>query len=284
MAIDTRPDLVIGCFTNYHWDKIQYWVNSLDQSGFTGKKLMVVYNCEFSTAQKLLDRQYNLLAFARDDDKNLLYYPEEFIIVVQRFFNMWNYLSEISIDDYRYIITTDVKDVVFQSNPSIWLEKNLKKSDKIVASSESLHYRDEPWGDENLRNSFPQVYPKIKDKIIRNCGVLAGDARTMRDLFLNIYLLCKGSPVHNPDQAALNVLLNLEPYKNITKFVNSEDGWAAQLGTSADLSKNFTPFLTEPRPKMVDDQITTSKGFVYPIVHQYDRIPEWRPIIEGKYS
>jgi hypothetical protein len=68
--------------------------------------------------------------------------------------------------------------------------------------------------------------------------------------------------------------------------MNSEDGWAAQLGTTADPSKieQFRPFLLEAEPKMNDDKVTTSTGKIFTIVHQYDRVPEWRKIIEENYA
>ena len=43
--------------------------------------------------------------------------------------------------EYRYMITTDVRDVVFQHNPSDWLKKNLKKN--ILVSTENVLYEHE---------------------------------------------------------------------------------------------------------------------------------------------
>ena len=40
-------DIVIGCITGYSFDKIKYWVNSLDQSGFDGVKILLCYNIPF---------------------------------------------------------------------------------------------------------------------------------------------------------------------------------------------------------------------------------------------
>ena len=31
-----KRDLIIGGFSNYDWDKIKYWANSIDISGFRG--------------------------------------------------------------------------------------------------------------------------------------------------------------------------------------------------------------------------------------------------------
>jgi len=71
-----------------------------------------------------------------------------------------------------------------------------------------------------------------------------------------------------------------------SKYTKSEDGWACQLGTTADPSKleQFRPFLLEPSPKMEGDKVLTSEGIEYTIVHQYDRVPEWKKVIEAKYD
>ena len=283
-------DLIIGSFTNYDWDKIQYWVNSIDASGFEGHKAMLIYNAELSTVQKLNDRGFKIMGFGQDTSTGNLVYNGQLIIVVERFLHLHSFLDNLmKSEDYRYVIHTDVKDVVFQRNPSEWLDSNMGDA-KILASCESLQYQHEPWGNENLQNSFPWVYDKMKTNPIWNCGVQCGVPSVMKDLWLNIYLLSVGSQhatkVHNPDQAAYNVLLGLEPYKSITKFTMSEDGWACQAGTSYDPAKmaTFKPHLLEPQPKWDGEHATTSMGTRHYILHQYDRIPDWKPIVEARYA
>lgn len=284
-------DLIIGCYTNYDWDTIRFWANSIEKSGFTGDKAMVVFNSDFATVQALLDRGFNIFAFNRDDSQQRFFYNGNFSVVVHRFFHMWQYLNQLPEGKtYDNVIATDVKDVVFQSNPSEWLKKNLGGK-KILVSSESLRYGDEPWGNENMARSFPMMHSWMFDKTIWNCGVLAGKFDVMKDLFLNIYLSCLGSPQHvpgggGPDQAALNILLNLEPYKKITKFANSEDGWACQAGTTVDPLKvaNLGPKLLEPPPSWDGEFATTSKGKKHVVLHQWDRIPAWAPAVEARYG
>jgi hypothetical protein len=46
-------DVVIGCITNYTFENIKLFVNSIDISGFTGHKVMIVYNVPFSTVNEL---------------------------------------------------------------------------------------------------------------------------------------------------------------------------------------------------------------------------------------
>jgi hypothetical protein len=279
-------DLIIGSFTNYDWNKIKYWVNSIAASGFTGDKAMLIYNCEIQTAQALSERGFKIMAFNQDRNTGHLFFDGQLIIVVERFFHLWQFMDQLIKDnDYRYVIHTDVKDVVFQTNPSEWLTANMGDA-KILASSESLQYQHEPWGNDNMARSFPWVYPTVKDKPIWNCGVQAGVPSVMKDLWINIYLLCKGNTVPNPDQAAYNVLLNLEPYKSITKFASSEDGWACQAGTTIDPAKiaGFKQHLLEPQPVWDGNYATTSTGIRHAVLHQYDRIPNWKPIVEARYS
>lgn len=280
-----KKDLIIGAYTNYNWDVIKYWVNSLDQSGFTGDKVVIAYNSSKTTVNELVNRNYTVQAFAKDANGDFVY-PQDFVIVVTRFIHLWNYLNNLpNLSDYRYVITTDMKDVIFQSNPSIWLEKHLNDK-KICASSESLQYQNEAWGADNFQGSFPELWNLIKDKTIWNCGVQAGSIETMKDLWLQIYLTCSAGKRLNPDQAAYNLLLNLEPWKSITRFTASEEGWAAQLGTTMDQTKieNFKPFLLEATPKISDGCVTTSTGEIYPIVHQWDRIEGLKDIIISKFN
>lgn len=286
-------DIVIGAITNYSFDHIKRWVNSLDRSGFSGLKILVCYNIHYETIEQLVEKNYTIFAFDRDDDnQSLVYKKQDFNICLDRFAHIPFFLNRIADkSDFRYIISTDVRDVIFQSNPSEYLEKNLEYHE-ILASCESLKYEDEPWGRSNMQQSFgPVIYDRMKDKNIYNAGVIAGKFETILDLFTNIYLSCGASPVNvpgggGPDQAGYNVLLSLNPYKNITKYCMSEDGWAAQLGTTVDPRKieSFKEHLLEPSPILVNDLVCTSTGTPHVIVHQYDRVPEWNSVIEKKYE
>lgn len=282
-----KKDVAIGCITNYTFDKIKPWVNSLDRSGFDGHKIMFCYNIRHDVVQELTKRNYEVIGFENDEEnKTLKYSDPNLSIVLDRFFHIWSTLKSRK-GQYRYMIATDVKDVVFQSNPSVWLEKNLCDK-KINVACESIHYKDEPWGDHNLYKSFgPMIHDNNRNNLVFNAGTLSGDFDTMIDFFLNVYLSCGGSPRHvegggGPDQAALNVLLSLQPYKDITRFTMSEEGWAAQLGTTGP-QVNFN--VVEPRPLIKPTGVViTSTGEPFVMVHQYDRVPEWKKMIEELYA
>ena len=276
-------DLIVGCATNYDWSKLKYWVNSINRSGFEGDKVLILMNCDKDTVQKISDSGFSIIAFGQDSDGNLTY-NSNMMVHVERFFHIYQLLKD---NLYRYVITTDVKDVVFQQNPSIWLENNFTDNDDLVFSSESMKYKDEPWGNQNLLETFgPQIYEDFKKNTIFNVGVLAGRGYAMKDLMMNIFASCIHRPIKICDQSTFNFLISQHPYLKTSKYTKSEDGWACQLGTTADPSKieQFRPFLLEPLPKMEDDKVVTSTGIEYTIVHQYDRVPEWKKIIEAKYD
>jgi hypothetical protein len=282
-------DIVVGCITGYTFDKIKPWVNSLDRCGFDGVKAMICYNVDYETVEELVKRQYTVLAFGKNDNLKKFEYKENFSIVVERFLHLWYFFKKFQ-GQYRYIVSTDVKDVIFQTNPSEWLEKNMNDA-QINVACESIRYKDEDWGNHNLFKAFgPLVHDHNQNNLIYNAGTVSGKFDTMLDFFLNVYMMCNGTSHFTeggggPDQAAVNILLNMKPYRDITRFTASEEGWAAQLGTTGPhIVGKYADKLVEKTPILVDNTVCTSDGTPFVMVHQYDRVPEWKRIIEKKYE
>jgi hypothetical protein len=278
-------DLVIGCTTNYDWNKLKYWVNSINKSGFQGDKVMVAFNIDYETIEKLSQAGFQVILPGKPNEQAQRYeYQSSLPVHVERFVHIYNYLN--THDEYRFVITTDVKDVVFQKDPTKFLGMELPGA-KLMFASESMLYKDEPWGNQNLMETFgPFFHERFKNNIIYNVGVLAGRAESMRDLCAMIFVMSVNRPIPIVDQSTFNFMISQEPYKSTARYMTSEEGWACQLGTTADPSKleQFKPFLLEPSPTMVDGEVATSAGKVFTIVHQYDRVPEWKKVIEEKYN
>ena len=275
-------DLIISCSDTYTWTQLKCWVSSINASGFAGDKVLIVMNCDAETAARVRDAGFELVCLTKDGDGHCTH-TSDIAVVVERFALYHQFLSS---RHYRYVITTDVKDVVFQRNPSDYLEKHLGNK-HLIFSSESICYKDEPWGNANLASTFcGYVYEHMKQKEIFNAGVLAGRSHAIRDLSLLLFSGAMDRRIHNSDQAYMNLLLSMSPFQETSLFVRSEDGWAAQLGTTADPSKieSFRPVLLEPSPQLVNGEVLTSKGIPFTIVHQYDRVPEWKAAIEAKFD
>ena len=139
-----QRDMVIAACTGYRWEQIKYWVNSLDRSGFTGYKVVVAYNMDAATAAALVSRGYLLVTFEKDAQGNLSYPVNHFAIVVDRFVHMWQFFVGHN-EPIRYVISTDIRDVIFQRNPSDYLDTYNSPHSRIIASSEAIRYQDEPW-------------------------------------------------------------------------------------------------------------------------------------------
>ena len=267
--------LIIGAFTNYNYNQLKPWVESIDECGFTGDKAMVVGNASQETIGELIKRDFIIIKM--HDIKAPIH--------VARFLSIYDFLKN-NWQNYNHVVTTDVKDVIFQTNPITWLELNLKGK-KLVAGSEGMRYKDEPWGNENLMQAYgPYVHESFKNNEIYNVGTIGGTSEYVKDMVFNILFNAINRPIAICDQAVYNVLIQTQPFKGVTYFAKQLDGWACQAGTTVDPSKieQFRPHLLEPEPKFEDGVFKTSLGRPFAIVHQYDRVPEWKEFVAKKHG
>lgn len=276
-------DLIIGCSTNYDWSKLKYWVNSINMSGFKGEKVLILMNCDKETVLKINQAGFKVVGF-KQNDKGDLSYESNMPVHVERFIHIYNYIDP---NKHRNVITTDVKDVIFQKDPGRWVRENIYNGKNLIFASESIRYKNEPWGDQNLRETYGNfIYEKFKDNEIYNVGVLAGRAKAMKDLCLNIFAAAMGRPIAICDQSTFNFMISQHPYTETSLYFKSEDGWAAQLGTTGDPTKynTFKYHLLEPSPKFENEKLYTSTGTEFCIVHQYDRVPAIKKVFEKIYA
>lgn len=283
-----QKDLIMFAATNYEWKQLSYLVNSIKMSGFTGDVCALIFNASFVTVDKLIEKGVFVVGCEKDDEKKMYHHESSMPIHTERFFHFFNILKD-NAHRYRYIITVDAKDVIFQKNPSEWLEEHLYK--KVVVASEGLKYKDEPWGNENLEKTFgPWFHDYFKHNLIYNVGVIAGEATYMRDLCLSIFLSSVNRPIPIVDQSVFNVMMMTHPWSDVTQFTELRDGWAAHLGTFSDPTKfkEFSPLLVEPPPPKFNVTngvvVKTSSGTPVTIVHQWDRVPQIRSAIFDLYG
>jgi hypothetical protein len=236
---------------------------------------MVVGDASQETIGELIKRNFVIVPMMRINAP----------VHVARFLSIYDFLKA-HYNRYRYVVTTDVKDVFFQTNPMVWLKNNLGSS-QLVAGSEGMKYKDEPWGNENLMQTYgPYVHELFKNNKIYNVGTIGGDAEYVKDMVFNIFWNAINRPIPICDQAVYNVLIQTQPFFDATNFADQKDGWACQAGTTVDPSKieQFRPFLTEKEPIFENGVVKTCDGVPFAIVHQYDRVPEWKKFIQEKYK
>ena len=262
-------NLIIGGFTNYGIDQLKPWVISAKEVAGDNDVVLVYGNATDETLDWLVEQNVVIVPMLQS---------QNIPIHVLRFLSIYEYLDK-HWQHYDYVVTTDVKDVYFQADPFKFLVDR-----KLVVASEGLKYKDEPWGNENLFQAYgPYVYEKFKDNEIFNVGTFGGKSEYVKEMVFHIFTNGINRPIPICDQAVFNVLLNTQPFKDIaTKTIQ----WAAELGTIMDPSKieHFKPNLLCDEPIWEDGKLKYSDGLVFPIVHQYDRVPVLKKFVQEKYG
>lgn len=290
-------DLVIGAASNYDWDQVKVWIKSLKNTGYTGDIAIVGTNMKRATIEKLMSENIILSLYGKQNEDGDIITPQNNAPHVERFFYIWNFLNSTK-EEYDNVITTDTRDVLFQTDPSQWLRDNVTSS-LLVASSEGMRYKNEPWSNNNLLETFgPFFHDKLKERFIFNVGVVAGDFEYVKGLMLMIFQMSINRPIPVVDQAVYNFLLNTPPYNSDTLFVRCADNWAINLGTtveavkcgSGDLGLNFKNNVDDYLKLFEDEQpvidngiVKNSKGEPYCIVHQYDRVRSTSEHVKNMY-
>lgn len=256
-------DLVISAIANYLPEKIKIYVESLNDSGFEGDKIMICYNLPQETIEYLTSKGWECYG------AELQGHPH-----MKRLIDMWWFLQN---DERKWnrIITTDVRDIVWQTNPSNWLSDNLNS--EIIVASECIKNEDEPWAHKNIHEGYgPIFWDLIKENVVANVGVIAGKYQSVKDLLQLVWLVSQaGDTRHFTDQSALNLIINNSLLSNKIEL-NSD--FALQVDT---LTKD-TRF--EKKTYSIENEIVMNGEIPYVLVHQYDRNQELKYLIENKYK
>ncbi len=293
-------DLIIGGASNYTWDHLKYWVNSIKKTGFKGDIVLVVTNMSAETVNKLVENDVKVYAYGKQDENGNIVNQSQNAPHVERFLFIWDFLRK-NKDTYRYVVVTDTRDVIFQKDPTDFLNSKLGMIHSFVCSSEGLAYKDEPWGSKNLLDTFgPLVYDELKDNLIYNVGVIAGFSEEVRDLLIQIFFQSVNRPIPIVDQSVFNFLISHYPFLGEAQLTTNENDWAVQLGTTkaaiesgaGDIGQivKQNPHMIEEYEKVYQDiQPTIDGDFVtngqvpYTIVHQWDRVPAIKEMVEKLY-
>jgi hypothetical protein len=274
-----QKDLIIGAFNNYtDYDVLKPWVQSIKDTGFDGDVVLIAIDAPKSIVLEIENAGVTVVEHPKQGNM---------MVHMMRFLYIYDFLKKYH-NKYRFVITTDVRDVIFQSNPSLYLQKIYGSRDKgIMAQSEAILIQHEQWNRDNIIKNFGQYfYEDIKEKEVFNVGILAGTTEYIKDLCFALFQMSSNRPDWVADQAAYNMLLNFKPWNNVTTYLSLKDCWAlnAHVTNKPDQMEQFGPYLLEKRPYMEDGTVKNSNGKPFVIVHQYDRVPEWMEYFSKKYG
>lgn len=201
--VDKTNDLILGVIGGTwvgpgSYPGVEAYLVSIQRSGFTGRKVMLVWSIRPDTRQKLIEYGFELVDLPNPQDP----------FFHARMRVCWQYLKEHH-QEFRYVYWLDIKDLVLQNNPSVWMEEKLADH-AIIAATEPVPIACEEtnwlWARSILGDAKAE---EIKNCLVLNGGVLAGKAEAMTEVFHQTHLLCHpyGGP-YPPCQISMNYVLH----------------------------------------------------------------------------
>lgn len=251
---DQTKDLIMGMMMNYDWKMIEPFFVSLRKSGFGGDVVIFVSNISNTVQEKLQEYGVTTIPFQRFGLEQIIS-PNDYRYYLYRIY------LEGNKQKYRFVLITDVRDVIFQAAPFPWF----LPPDKISVAVESR--RKAIWDDVcNTRWILLKFGAHIFHELCGYPSICSGTTIAPVEImcsYLDKMLSCtfwQGGYYQLIDQGVHNYLL-----------------YTAKVGPAAFTDNSTGIFLTlglEDLDQIVinsEGKITTKDNIVAGIVHQYDR-------------
>jgi len=284
-------DAVIGVVKNCSWPYLRNYAVSLAKCGFGGDKILFVDDITSEARKKLLELDFILVDYDAPGLKKKEFNSWEGDPLAWGFFGRWRWLPVINwlsprIAEYRNIVWCDVRDVIFQTDPSEWLAENITADVMLFGASEGGPIKDQSFNANWVQRTSPKDWEWMKEEEICCSGTFAGEAKIMLDVFKHMYQL--HLDIKDPaafDQGLWNFTARSEPFKKYFRIPKMKEGFCATGWPSK--ADTFMPYtMDEPPVWDWQDMVCYSPGTHVPfcIVHQYDREPAWATQIRNIFQ
>ena len=165
--MDKTSDLILGVMGGTwvgpgSYPGVEAYLESIQRSGFTGRKVMLVWGIRTETRQKLVEYGFEIVDLPQPLDP----------FFHARMRVCWEYLKEHH-QEFRYIFWLDIKDLILQNDPSVWMEQNIGTNSLVVATEPVPIIREETnwlWANTILGESKAK---ELEDCLVLNGGVLS---------------------------------------------------------------------------------------------------------------
>ena len=194
---DTRNKrrLVLGAAFKYGPDKVRLFVKSLRATGYDGDIVMFIDAASFSLMRYLRSRNVKFIAVFHNRLSNLHFFSKskKHEPAHSRRIHFCAAYVEKHFEQYDQIMTSDVRDVVFQSNPFDGLEGD---GVQFYLECKDFTIGNEPHNTYMISTFLtPAQTQALLPERVTCCGVVIGGAAAMRDYLLRVSALLKGVPV-----------------------------------------------------------------------------------------
>lgn len=284
-------NLVIGCALGYSLSKIRPWIHTLRENAKYDDDV-VLYTRGIASNEKLellTDYKVAILDFPHGYQHTSPPHVARFEII--------SHFLRINSDKYKnsLVLTTDVRDVIFQDDPFLFRKMPTIPGVELVVSRENLKYKDEPWGKNNIITTMGyDIAQRLMETNIKNVGVFGGTHLGVMTVCGFIADWCRSTkPNAIMDQAVYNHFLEIPLIKNVVKESYDDEAWCVNLGTTkyaieagaGDIGMSYQRRevdlenygYLEKQPIIENGKVFDPyRKQLYSIVHQWDRVPELR--------
>lgn len=266
-----KKNLIIVAIINYEWKKIELFFKSFLHSGFINCDLVVFYNnMSDYTINKI--KSLGIIVYSIKEKYNQTF--NGIPIINYRWKIYYDYLSE-NKDKYNLILTSDVRDSLFQLDVFKFYQKNQSFLGIAIEDGNLTERRNRKW----IINAYGEkIYKNIKQERIICIGTLWGTL----DKFIQFCDIIWGILGKNwalkhgvIEQGVVNYLIYYE--KLFNECLVKSDNENGRVMTIA---------LTDRKKIFLDSQnnILNRKKQIAALVHQYDRKGDIIEIMRKKYG
>jgi hypothetical protein len=260
-----------------HKEKIKWWVESFRKHS-DGDVVLIAANTNEEDIKTLNDLGIAYHLVTEDDT---------WYINNKRLGHTKRFIEQTEGDLF---LITDVFDVIFQSDP---FEKMETDKYDVFISKEGIKVIEEPWNGDVIKKVFPdQIESCLQTEIVCS-GIIGGKKDALIKLYDKMDFMCENSlDGHNiKDQAALIILVKDNWIDNLKNF-DLDEGWAMHCQSAGPTYffeawglKNSLIKKGYGIPVLKDDGfVYTESGIKYDMVHQFNRVEEWKKIITKEYE
>lgn len=221
--MNSTQDLLLGVlgtsWCGFKYPGVEAYLVSIKRSGFSGRKILLVFDIRPEVREKLLEYEFELIDVPTPRDP--------FFHARMRL--AWEYLKD-HYKEFRYIFWLDIKDLILQSDPSVWMEKNIG-SKSLIASTECVTIGQEETCRAWCKNILGEnAFAFLKNEEVINGGTWAGESEAMMEVFHAVHLIIyKYQGPYPPCQTAINYVMRSKPFADMMRIPRWSEGFAACL-------------------------------------------------------
>jgi hypothetical protein len=259
IAFDPAKHVILGTAVGYKINDIQPFILSLKATGFQGRIVLYVEDLESNAARYLRSCSVETLQFE----------PGYMPVSSMRYFLYKQFLEHENAIDY--VMLTDVRDVIFQSNP---FDSCTDNALYCFEEDKSTTLRSCVYNSNWILRAYGQgVLAALGHKAIICSGVTMGSLEQTREYLRTICKELKRVPaVSGIDQGVHNAMIYAGKLPNAVILAN-ESGWVYTMH-----------YVKSDKITINQDGYIANRSGVPAVVHQYDRHPMFLRAVQDKYS